>query len=87
MLVSWKIYVIDLRKLSDIVVKEVVKWQCKLSNVVSKGFVKQTVLNKLNTKVNNLENKTPDASNLIQTNHTFKEKSGDVENKIPDTNG
>ena len=40
----------------------------KVSDVVSKGVVKITKLNKLNTKVNNLENKIPDASTLVQTN-------------------
>ena len=40
----------------------------KVSDVVSKGVVKITKLNKLNTKVNNLENKIPDAATLVQTN-------------------
>lgn len=41
------------------------KW---LSDVVCKGVVKKTVYNKLNTKVNNLENKSPGATTLIQYN-------------------
>ena len=37
----------------------------KLSDVVSKEVVKKTVCNKLNKKVNNLEHKIPDATNII----------------------
>ena len=40
----------------------------KLSNEVTKEVVKKTVYNKPNTKVNNLENKIPNASTFIQTN-------------------
>ena len=40
----------------------------RLDDVVSKEVMKKTVYNKLNTKVNNLENKNPDAQTLIQTN-------------------
>ena len=39
----------------------------KLSDVMSKEVVKNTKFNKLNTKVNNLENKIPDGPTLIQT--------------------
>ena len=46
----------------------------------------------LNTKLNNLEKKTPDIFTLTQTNqcNTDKpnlEKNGDFENKIPDISG
>lgn len=37
----------------------------KISGVVSKGVLENTKLNKLNTKVNNLEGIIPDASTLI----------------------
>ena len=40
----------------------------KLGDVVSKEVVKQTMCNKLNTKVDNLENKTPDVTTLIHIN-------------------
>ena len=40
----------------------------KLSHAVSEEVVKKTVCNTLNPKVNNLEEKIPDASTLIQTN-------------------
>ena len=40
----------------------------KLSDVVSKEVVENTEFNSLNTKVNNLEKKTPDATNLIHIN-------------------
>ena len=40
----------------------------KLSDVVSKEFVKNTKFNKLNTKVNILEDKVSDATTLIGTN-------------------
>ena len=48
---------------------------------------KLTKLNKLDTKRNNLENKIPDASTLIQTNQyntdklNLDEKIGDVDKK------
>ena len=47
----------------------------KLNDVVSKEVVKKTVYNKLNKKVNNLEKKIPDATTLIQTNQysTYKQ--------------
>ena len=38
------------------------------SDVVSQEVVKNKKLNKLNIKVNNLENRIPDVSVLIQTN-------------------
>ena len=46
----------------------------KLSDIVSKEVIKSTKFNKLNTKVNNLENKIPDASTLIQTNQYNTDK-------------
>ena len=62
----------------------------KLSYVVSKEVVKKPVCNKLNTKINNLENKILDVSLLVQTNkynavkQSLKKKNEDIENKIPD---
>ena len=58
------------KKLGDL---DVDKWKTipedskKLSDVVNKEVVKNTVYIKLNTKVNNLVNKAPDASILIQS--------------------
>ena len=55
--------------------------------------MKKTVHNKVNTKVNYLENKIPDASTLIQTNQydtnkkSLEEKNGEVENRILDASG
>ena len=40
----------------------------KFSDAVSEEVLKNAKFNKLNTKVNNLENKVPDTSTLIQTN-------------------
>ena len=40
----------------------------KVRDVVSKGFVKNKIFNKLNKKVNAFENKTPDATTLIHIN-------------------
>ena len=37
----------------------------KLSDVLDKSVIKNTKFNKLNTKVNNLKNKIPDATTLI----------------------
>ena len=48
--------------------KNVPKDLKKLSNIVDKKVVKNTKFNTLNTKVNNLVKKLPDASTLIQTN-------------------
>ena len=54
------------------------------------------LINKINTKANNLEHKIPDTSTLIQTSQynvwtnletRLGEKNGEVENKIPDVNG
>ena len=47
----------------------------KKLSVVSKETVKKTVYNKLNTKVNNLENKIPDATTLIHISqyYTYKQ--------------
>ena len=61
----------------------------KLSNVVDSEAVKNTKFNTLNTKVNILENKIPDATTLIHINqcNTDKqnlEKKIDVDKKIPD---
>ena len=62
----------------------------KLSDLMSKEVVKKTVYNKLNKKVNDLENKIPDTSTLIQTNQyntdkqNLEKNTGEVENKIPD---
>ena len=69
---------IDLKKTSDAVCKEVVK---------------KTVYSKLNTKVNDLENKIPDVPSLIQTNkyntdkQNLQKKVADVENKTSDVRG
>ena len=62
----------------------------KLNNVVTKEVVKKTVYNKLNTKINYLENKISDASTLFQSNQynvhkqNLEKKIGDVKNKIND---
>ena len=48
----------------------------RLSDVVSKEVVKKTLYNKLNMKVNNIENKIPDTSALIQTNQYRQTKLG-----------
>ena len=45
-----------------------------LSNVVDKEVVKNTKFNTLNRKANNLENKIPDISTLIQTNQYNTDK-------------
>ena len=58
-----KVDVLDIDKLKTVPVD-----LKKLSVVVSKEVVKYTKFNKLNTKENNLEKKIPDASTLIQTN-------------------
>ena len=52
----------------------------KLCYVMSKEIVKTTVYNKLNKKVNNLENKIPDAFTLIETNEYSTDKQN-VEKK------
>ena len=48
----------------------------KLSDLVSREFVKKTAYNKLNTKVNNLDNKIPDTSTLIQKSQYNTDKQG-----------
>ena len=40
----------------------------KLSDVVNKEGVKKAMYNKLNTKINDLEKKIPDATTLIHIN-------------------
>ena len=62
----------------------------KLSDVVSKEVVKNTAHRKLNREVNNLENKIPDGTTLIHINQckpdieNLEKKIGEVEKKIPD---
>ena len=57
---------------------------------MSKEVVKKTEYNKVNTKVNNLENKNTDMCTLIWTNQYNADKQnlekqiGEVEKKIPD---
>ena len=46
----------------------------KLSDVVDKEVVKKTVYNTINTKVNYLETKIPDASTLIQASQYNTDK-------------
>ena len=46
----------------------------KLNDEVSKEVVKNTKFNKLNTRVNNIENEIPGASTLIQTNQYNADK-------------
>ena len=48
----------------------------KLSDVVSKEVVKKTKYNKLKFKVNNLENKIPDGYTLIHINQYNTDKQG-----------
>ena len=51
----------------------------KFSDTVSKEVVEKTAYNKLNTKINNLENKIPNATTLFhinQCNTEFVEKNG-----------
>ena len=56
-----KIVTVDLKRLSDLVSEEVVK---------------TTKYNKLNLKVNNIENKVPDVSTLIHINQYNTDKQG-----------
>ena len=62
----------------------------KLSNEVSKKVVKNIKFNKLNTKVNSLENEIPSATTLVHINQhntdeqSLEKKIGDVDKKIPD---
>ena len=53
----------------------------KISDAVSKEVVKNTKFNKVNTKVNNLENKIPDATTLIHVNHYNKDKGFEKKNR------
>ena len=46
----------------------------KLSDVVDTEVVKNTIFNTLKTKVNNLDNKIPDATTLIQINQYNTDK-------------
>ena len=46
----------------------------KLSDVVGTEVVKNTIFNTLKTKVNNLDNKIPDATTLIQINQYNTDK-------------
>ena len=65
----------------------------KLSDVVDNEVVKNTKFITLKTKVNNLEKEIPVATTLIHINQyntdkqKLEKKNGDVDNKIPDTNG
>lgn len=65
---------IDLKKLTDVVVEEVVK---------------QNACNTIYMKVNNLEKNIPDAATLIQQINTIqrnkirRKEIGDVDNKVP----
>ena len=61
----------------------------KLSYAVDKKVVKNTKFNKLNTKVNNSEQKIPDATTLVHINqyNKFGEKIRDIDKKIPDVSG
>ena len=65
----------------------------RLSGVVSKEVVKKTVHNKVNTEVNNLENKIPDLTTLIPINQYITDKQSlDEKNrrcgkKMPDVSG
>ena len=69
----------------------------KLSDVLSKEVVNKIVCNKLNTKVNNLENKIPNATSLIHLNqcNTYKQnlekkmmiKKLDVDKETSDVSG
>ena len=54
-MICWKLFLWTWNELSDLVGREVVK---------------KRMYNKLNTKVNNLENKIHDATNLIHINTT-----------------
>ena len=64
-----------------------------LTDVPGKEGLKKTVYNKLNTKVNSLERKIPDAITLIHKNHYNANKQnlektiGNFENEVPDISG
>ena len=63
----------------------------KLSDVVDNEFLKNTKLNTLKIKVNNLESKIPDTTTLPQISQTntgqqnLEKNIGDVDKKLPDT--
>ena len=65
----------------------------KLSDVVGKEAVKNTIFNKLNTKENNLEKKITDATTLIHINQHSTDKQNlekefpNVDKEIPDFSG
>ena len=65
----------------------------KLSDVGDNEVVKNTKLNALKRKVNNLKKKIPDATTLIHINQyntdkqDLEKKIGNVDEEIPDTNG
>ena len=56
----------------------------KLSNVIDNEVVKYTKFSTLKTKVNNLENRIPNATTLIQINQ-YKTDEQNLEKKIGDT--
>ena len=61
----------------------------KLSDVVDNEVVKNTEFNTLKTKVNNLEEKIPDATTFILINQykIQRKKIRDVDKKMPDESG
>ena len=61
----------------------------KLSYVVDNEVVKNTEFNTLKTKVNNLEEKIPDATTFILINQykIQRKKIRDVDKKMPDESG
>ena len=61
----------------------------KLSYVVDNEVVKNTEFNTLKTKVNNLEEKIPDATTFILINQykIWRKKIRDVDKKMPDESG
>ena len=64
---------INLKKIIDVVDKEVMK-----------KTTKKTVYSKLNTKVNNLEKKIPDVTNLIHVNQNNTDKTITEKNLLID---
>ena len=56
-----------------------------MSDVVDNEIVKNKKFNKLETKVNNLENKIPDGTTLIHINQYNTDKENLEKKKIPDT--
>ena len=61
----------------------------KLSYVVDNEVVKNTEFNTLKTKVNNLEEKIPDATTFILINQykIWRKKIRDVDKNMPDESG